>query len=219
MGLFHKIALADEFVFFDQVQYVPKDYINRNEIKTNTGSTLLTVPVFTKGYLNKTIAQIEIDNSTRWSEKHWRSIYLNYKKTPYFSKYADFMEDIYKKQWMYLADLNFSILLGLLDILEIKVKIHKAGDYQFNGTKSNLVLDMCLQLKATKYIFGLQGKNYAETQEFIHNGIIPYFQEYKHPTYSQLHGDFKPNMSVIDLLFNEGPRSMEIIHSNNIVSL
>lgn len=219
LGLFHKIYLANEFVFFDQVQYVPKDYISRNEVKTNSGSILLTVPVLTKGYLEKTIAEIEINNNERWSEKHWKTIYLNYKKAPYFSKYSDFFEDTYKREWTLLSDLNYHMLLWFLKTLGINVKVYKAGDFQFKGVKSDLVLDMCLQLKATTYIFGKLGKDYADEKNFIDNGVLPVFQEYIHPEYAQLHGSFKPYLSVIDLLFNEGSRSLEIIMSNNINNL
>ena len=217
LGLFHKIALADAFVFFDQVQYVPKDYISRNSVKTNTGPTLLTVPVYTKGYLDKTIAQMEINNeSERWAEKHWKTILLNYKKAPYFNLYAGFFEDLYKKEWKLLADLNYYMLTWLLQQLGIKIPVLKAGDYTFKGSKSDLVLDMCLTLKANTYIFGKLGEDYADVQKFKERGVTPVFQQYNHPTYKQLYKDFIPNMSVIDLMFNEGPASLEIIMSGNI---
>lgn len=215
LGLFHKIALADEFVFFDQVQYVPKDYISRNEIKSNTGKTLLSVPVKSKGYLEKSIAEIEIDNSNRWNEKHWKSIFINYKKAPYFNLYADFFEDLYKKEWQLLADLNHHSLTWFLDTLGIKTKVSKAGEYNFEGSKSQLVLDMCLKMNASFYIFGSQGKNYANEDHFSEKGVSLIFQNYIHPQYSQLHGGFVPNLSIVDLLFNEGPNSLEIIMSGN----
>ena len=217
IGLFHKIALADEFVFFDQVQYVPKDYISRNEIKSNNGKTLLSVPVKSKGYLDKSIAEIEIDNSNRWNEKHWKSISINYKKAAYFHLYADFFEYLYKREWQLLADLNYHSLIWFLNTLGIKTKISKAGEFNFEGTKSDLVLDMCLKMKASVYIFGSQGKNYANEGKFHENGINLVFQNYIHPKYTQQHGEFVPNLSIIDLLFNEGPNSLEIIMSGNTI--
>jgi hypothetical protein len=80
IGSFHKIALADKFIFFDQVQYLPKDWMNRNRIKTQIGSIWLTVPVLRKGYRELKTSEIKINNSIDWQKKHFRSISLNYKK-------------------------------------------------------------------------------------------------------------------------------------------
>jgi len=216
LGLFHKIALADHFIYFDQVQYVPKDWISRNYIKGANGPILLTVPVLTKGYLEKTIAQIEINNNEAWAKKHWKTILLNYKKAPHFKEYADFFEEVYNREWKYLADLNYHMLCWLTSTLGIKTKIEKMGKYDFQGKKSALVLDMCVKLKAKIYIFGSLGKDYVDMEAFKKEGVMPYFQSYAHPKYAQLHGDFIPNMSAIDLLFNIGIESLKTLMSGNI---
>lgn len=216
LGLFHKIALADHFVLFDQVQYVPKDWISRNDIKTASGPLTLTVPVLTKGYLEKTIAQIEIHNELPWGRKHWKSIQGAYRTAPYFKQHADFFEDTYKREWKLLADLDHHMLEWFLKTLGIAVPVTRAGDHAFQGAKSELVLDMCRRLKADVYIFGKLGADYADREAFKSAGVTPLFQDYKHPVYKQLHGPFLPYMSVLDLLFNEGPRSLEILMSGNI---
>ena len=216
LGLFHKIALSDAFCYFDDVQYLVKDWNNRNKIKTQNGEIWLTVPVLTTGYREKKIREIEIDNSSNWRRKHWKSIYLNYKKAPFFSKYADFFEDVYKKEWKYLTDLNEYMFKWFLKELEIKVEYSKASELNFQGYKSDLVLDMCKKLKADLYIFGVLGKDYAEEKKFIKEGIKIYFQEYKHLVYPQLYGNFLPYMSIIDLLFNCGDKSSEILMEGNI---
>lgn len=216
IGLFHKVALADEFVHFDQVQYCSRDWINRNRIKINGGEFLwLTVPVLKSGHRKKTIAQMEINNKVRWREKHWKSIYLTYKKAKYFEYYAEFFQTTYKKDWKYIADLNKHIFNWFIQVLEIKTKITEASDYDFQGSKSDLVLDMCKKMKADLYIFGGEGKNYADVPSFEQADIKPYFQKYQHPVYDQLHGDFLPFMSAIDLIFNEGPNAKRIIMQGN----
>ncbi len=216
LGLFHKIALADKFVFFNQVQYLPKDWMNRNKIKTASGEIWLTVPVLRKGYRDMKTSQIEINNDVDWKRKHLNSINLNYKKTPYFEKYFYFFEETYNQKWQYLADLNEHMLKWFLKELGIKTEFLKASDYDFQGTKSDLVLDMCKQLKADVYIFGILGKDYTNLKDFEDNGIKTIFQNYKHPSYSQIHGEFNQNLSIIDLLFNCGQNSYDIIMSNNI---
>src|SRR5438045_2987654 len=85
LGLFEKIAIADRFVFFDGVQYLPRDWNNRNRIKSRAGAAeWLTVPVLTKGHREKTIGAIEINNALPWRRKHWRTLELSYRDAPYF---------------------------------------------------------------------------------------------------------------------------------------
>jgi len=216
LGLFHKIALAETFVYFDQVQYLPKDWMNRNKIRTKSGSIWLTVPVLRKGYRDLKTSEIEINNSINWQKKHLRSISLNYKKSPYFENYIPFFEDVYSRKWKFLGELNEYMLKWFLDELGIKVNFLNANDFKFQGEKSSLILNMCKELNASTYIFGTLGKDYADVQEFEKNNIGLIFQNYNHPKYSQLYREFISHMSVIDLLFNHGPKSLEIILSNNI---
>lgn len=216
LGLFHKIALSDAYCYFDDVQYLKRDWNNRNKIRIKQGSIWLTVPIFTKGYTEKTIKGMEINNSVNWQRRHWRSIYVNYKKAPFFDKYAAFFEDIYKRKWRYLTDLNEYMLKWFLKTLGIKVKYFKASELNFQGHKSCLVLDMCRKLGANLYIFGALGRDYAEKEKFDREGIKIYFQDYQHPVYPQRFPGFLPYMNVIDLLFNCGEKSLEIIMEGNI---
>lgn len=219
LGLFHKISLADMYCIFDIAQYQTKDFNNRNKIKTNSGDIWLSVPVESKDHYQKKLCDIKIINNG-WNKKHFKSIYLAYKKAPYFDLYIGDLETIMmKNNWVFLSDLCHNILLFMLKAMGIDIPIVKASDYNFTGYKSDLVLDMCVQLGADKYIFGALGKDYADERSFREKGIEIFFQDYKHPEYRQLHGDFLPYMSAIDLLFNEGGRSWEIIMSGNITSL
>jgi hypothetical protein len=217
LGLFHKIALADTFVSFNRVQYLPKDWNNRNKIKTQAGSIWLTVPVLSKGYLDKPLNEIEINNNVPWRRKHWKSICQNYKKAPYFDDYASFFESVYSRDWQYLAELNDFMLVWFLTALQIDVEFLQASDYDYKGKKSELVLDMCKTHQADVYIFGSMGKDYADIKAFNDADIKIIFQEYNHPVYSQLYGKFAPfHLSVLDLLFNHGQASKDILMSGNI---
>ena len=110
LGLFDKIAKADVFVIFDTVQYLPKDWMNRNKIKIKDDYTYLSVPILDKGYLKKKIYEIKINNQVNWKKKHFKTIYNNYKKSRYFFKYINFFENLYSKEWEFLCDLNTYIL-------------------------------------------------------------------------------------------------------------
>lgn len=215
LGLFHKIALADLFCYFDIVQYQTKDYNNRNKIKTHAGDIWLSVPVESKDHFAKCVGDIRIVQDG-WQRKHFRSLQLSYTKAPFFRDYIDGLEALLIGQkFETLSALNFEMLRFLMRCLNIDTPVVKASEYSFTGTKSDLVLEMCVQLKADVYIFGAQGRDYADLQRFRERDVEAYFQDYQHPQYQQLHGSFLPYMSVVDLLFNEGARSREILLSGN----
>ena len=75
---------------------------------------------------------------------------------------------------------------------------------------------MCQKVNCSIYIFGKHGIDYANVDAFRVKGIEPFFQEYSHPVYSQMHGDFLPYMSIVDLLFNHGEDSLKIILEANL---
>lgn len=218
LGLFHKISLAKKYCIFDIPQYPRKEFCNRNKIKTSSGSLWLSVPVESKDHFNKRICDIRIVEDG-WRPRHLRSLELAYSKAPYRDQYLSEFEALLAKRHELLADLNSEILTMCLKWLDLDVEIVRASDYQFQGHNSSLVLDMCVQLGASDYIFGQQGRTYAQVAEFNQAGVNVWFQAYHHPTYSQCHGKFEPYLSVLDLLFNEGPNSKAILLSNNATTL
>jgi len=219
LGLFHKIALADKFILWDDVQYQPKDFNNRNKIKFPDGPKWLTVPVLRKGYLDKKYTEIEIDNTLDWRKKHWKSIEQCYRKAPYFEKYHESLKFLYGVEWEHLSVLNGVMLELFCRQLGIPMKLETLSKLKCEGTKSELVLNVCKKVGATKYIFGSQGRDYADVEAFEREGIEVIFQDYQHPNYAQRFGKFEPYMAVIDLLFNEGPNSLEILLNGNVRSV
>jgi len=216
LGLFHKIASADLFCYFDIVQYQRKDYNNRNKIKTSNGELWLSVPVESKNHLSKNVSKILIVQDN-WAKKHLKSIELNYKKTLFFKDYFPKLQSILINESKdSLGHLNLKLLEYFMECLKIDTPIVKASDYNFEGIGSDLVLDMCVKLDADSYIFGEQGKNYADVKAFKESEVVVKFQDYIHPVYRQIGRNFLPYMSIIDLLFNEGEKSYEILMSNNM---
>jgi hypothetical protein len=103
------------------------------------------------------------------------------------------------------------MLRWFLVALGIHVRFLRASELGLEGTKSDLVLDMCRKLGAKTYIFGALGQDYARVEDFQQAGVEVVFQDYRHPEYPQLHGGFASHLSIIDLLFNCGPKSLEIL--------
>ena len=213
IGFFHKLLLSNTYVVFDDVQFPRgKDYANRNQIKTNNGKMWLTASVLGKKDL-KPWNQIEINNNG-WKAKHLKNIKSFYQKAPYFERYYPVLEKIYEQDHKLLIDLNIDLIIGLL----ICIGKHDLNMVLSSSIKTELTgLDKILYILkdqwATKYISGdgEGSKRYIDEQLFKDNNIELIWQEYKHPTYKQLHGEFIPYLSILDLLFNEGPNTKEII--------
>jgi hypothetical protein len=219
LGFFHKIALADDFVVLDNVQFEKNSFINRNKIKTPDGPLWLTVPVLTAGHTRNSVYDIKINNSVNWKSKHWKSICLNYRKATYFAKFSGFFEDMFLKDWERLCDLLDYSFQFFINELGIKARIHKQRDLNISGKKQELIFDLVKHFGANVFVFGALGKEYADVSYFEQNSIIPYFQDYRHPDYPQSGNDFIPNLSVIDILFNVGKeRAGEIIMEGNITN-
>ncbi len=216
LGFFHKIALSDVLVVLDGVQFEKNSFSNRNRVKGPQGPFWLTVPVHLKGHLSNKIKDIKINQDSTWKKDHLKSLEMNYCKAPYFDRYIGFFRSCFAKDWHNLAELIDYMLLWLLEQLDINVEIFKMSDFSFQEKKSDLVLEICRKFEADTYIFGSLGKSYAEADKFKQQGIKIHFQDYKHPEYQQLHGEFTSHLSAIDLLFNHGPKSGQILMEGNL---
>lgn len=219
LGYFHKISLAHEFVLLDLVQYEKNSFINRNKIKVSNGEAWLTIPVIMKDHLGKFVCDMQIEERSDWRKKHWQSILMNYKRAPFFRLYADFFENYYRET---TSDLTSFISIShqfILDELKIKCPQTNLSDMNVVSKKQDLIIDMCKMKQANVFIFGSQGKEYADTHYFTSQKINCVFQNYVHPIYNQLWGEFKPYMSVIDCLFNHGADATRgIILNNNLTT-
>ena len=211
LGLFDRMYKCDVFVLLDNVPYSKNYFINRNKIKTANGWIWLTVPTLAKGSFGQLISDVRINNKVNWREQHWKSIYYSYKKAPYFSRYAEFFEQVYKREWTYLNEIIEELLIFILKSLEINTTIIKASMLNVGGVKEELILNICKAVHADEYLSGPDGKNYLSLELWHENSIKVTFHNYYHPEYPQLHGEFLPQMSIIDLLFNCGENSLEIL--------
>ncbi len=217
LGYFHKIALADNFVMLDSVQFEKNSFTNRNKIKTSNGEAWLTIPVEMKGHLDKCINEIQMDSKSNWKKKHWNSLLLNYKKAPYFSQYADFFEKYYLNETNNLYDFIQTSSNFFFQELKITPNTKRLSELNIESKKQDLIVELCRKTESNGFVFGALGKNYAYESLFKENNISICFQEYKHPFYQQLWGEFSPYMGIIDALFNLGAeRTKEIIFEDNV---
>tara|TARA_B110000263_G_scaffold232580_1_gene228762 strand:+ start:1063 stop:1758 length:696 start_codon:yes stop_codon:yes gene_type:complete len=216
-GYFHKIANSDVFVIFDDVQFPRgKDWIFRNKIKTESGEKWLSVPVKNKNKFLK-INEIEINNDIEWQKKHINALYSNYQKAEFFSMYFEDLEDILNKKWRFLIEMNLEIIHTIMKILDIKTKIVLSSELNVKDTGTMKIIKTVKKLNGDKYFtsWGKGSKRYIEgfEEKFDEYGINIIRQEVKIPEYKQLFGNFLPELSIVDMLFNiNTQKTREIIN-------
>ena len=215
LGFFKKMSQTDIFVFFDDVQYNSSGFQNRNYIKTNTGKTLLSVPVLSK--FDSKINEIKIDKTKNWFKKHKKSIMINYSKTDFFEEYKNKIEEIYETEYEYLIELNTKVIKFFLNELKIKTKIIFSSSLNLDSNSPKKILEICKKFNADKYISGVHwGLENLNLKEFSDNQIKIEFQKFLHPIYKQCHSPFIPNLSTLDLILNEGENGRKILEKSKV---
>ncbi|MCK4661418.1 MAG: WbqC family protein [Bacteroidales bacterium] len=178
--------------------YIKQTYRNRCMIYSANGIQTLSVPV-AKGKLHKTlIKDVQISYDTNWQKNHLKSIESAYRSSPYYEFYIDEISPLYYSKHTFLFDFNLLIINIFLKLLEISTEI-----------------------KFTTNYISLHKKNIKDFRLSIHpkNSFSLSDNEFKQTEYHQVFTDkfgFKTNLSIIDLLFNEGPNSLNILKQSII---
>ncbi len=214
LGFFYKIARADVFVYLDIVQYPRgKSFAARNRIKSPNGPVFLTIPVsIPKGSEGKVLySQVQFAEE-KWREKHLKSLMLNYKKASHFEAVFPIIQSQLEAA-SNLLELNISLIEAVCKYLQIDTKrIRLSSILNDFGQKTDLIIDICKMIDADMYLSGTGGgREYNDESKMNAAGIELIYSDFRHPVYTQLWGDFVPNLSIIDLLFNHGPHSRAIL--------
>jgi hypothetical protein len=214
IGYFYKLANVDKFVFLDSVQY-PRgsSFSNRNRIKTAQGETYLTIPItIPSGKKGKVSFQEVQANEVKWKEKHLKILHYNYKKARCFEEIYSLLETTLMEPLSF-AELNIALIHTIADYLNITTRTYKLSSLLSSfGAKTNLIVDIGKKVNSLHYYSGTGGgKEYNDETLLSKNGIDLMYSDFVHPVYPQLWDKFIPNLSILDLVFNCGKDSREII--------
>ena len=208
LGYFYKIAHSDKFVLLDSVRYPKSSFVNRNAIKTQKGSTLLTVPVRTSGRYCQFINEVQTADNDLWAYRHLATLRCNYAKARYFSEIIALLQPHYEKaigNVRSLADFNIGLIRAIAGYLNLSTQFVRASDMgEVSGHKTELIRDICLALGAIAYLAGTGAKSYQEDAILEEVGIAAMYSTFSSPTYHQQFGEFVPNLSIVDVLMNCG---------------
>lgn len=216
-GYFALIDHVDYFFFLDNVQFLKRSWIQRNKIKSNDKEFFLTIPVKTKNKYLQEIKDVEIDYDNFKIEKILKTIKTNYSKTKFFDKYYETIESILKKKENRLMDLNVNLIERICSEIGINTskKLVSQLDYEFSEKKTDLLKKICQIQKCNYYISTIGAKSYmGHLDKFEGTEIKINFFDYLNMKYHQIGQKFLSHLSIIDLLFNEGPNTLKILRKN-----
>ena len=211
IGFFSLLDKIDKFIFLDNIQFEKRSWQQRNCIKLNDQKQFITISVKSKGRFKQKISEVEIlhDKNIELLKK---KIYFIYKKTFFFEKYYRDIFQVIDKKHKYLKNLNIELIEFFIEALGIKIDLDYSSNYKINLKKENLIFKLCELNKCSQYITTIGSKNYLENYKVIPGTEIKInFFEYKDCKYNQQGKGFIPKLSILDLLFNEGPNSINII--------
>jgi hypothetical protein len=214
LGYFYKIYKSDIFVLLDNVQFPKESPAARNFIKGKDGSkVLLTVSVKKSKGAFQNYNELELDYSTKWNIKHLNQLKDAYIKAPFFKDIFPEFEMILKQPYTNLAELNIKIIKWVIEKLNIKTRLETASEFDDGslGTKNDRNLNICLHFGAASYLSGAGAKKYNDESLYKENNVELIYSDYSGRAYPQINGDFVPNLSVLDALFNIGPKESELL--------
>lgn len=202
------------FVLLDDVEFSRQSWQQRNHIKTPKGSVWLTVPVYRKGRSKQLINEVVINPQTNWERKHYKTLKQHYGSAEYWCDNETWLAATYDRTWNKLCTLNRAFIEKIIAILDVNTEIHLASQMDISGGRVDRLACICRQLGADEYLSPMGSFEYIMANNcFLDVGVTLLFQHYAHPIYQQLYGDFYSHLSVVDLILNRGPHSLEIIQS------
>lgn len=209
LGYFHKMMSCDLFVIMDDVLLSRTEITKKNKIKDPEGARLLTVPLIRKKGL---IKDATIYNDIPWNTNHWGSLETCYARSPYWKEYRDLFYSIYNNPGGNLVSLNLKLIEVIRSILGINTPMALSSENpEIEGSKGDRIVNLCKHFKADIYLSGVGARAYNDEKAFEENNIRLVYQDFKHPVYQQMWGDFIPNLSAVDLIFNCGPKSKDYL--------
>jgi len=213
-GYFHKLAASDVFVYLDAVQYPRgQSFAARNRIKTPNGATFLTVPVSVPKGSEGKASYLEVDFADdKWRKKHLATVEQSYARAPHFDEiFGLYAPEVEAGET--LVALNIALVDAFASYLGITTRRLRLSELLPSfGHKTDLIVDVCRALDASAYLSGSGGgREYTDEAVLKEHGLELRFDEFQYPHYEQLCGEFEPNLSVLDVLFNCGPASRKLV--------
>lgn len=211
LGFFDKAARADLLVILDCVQFRKNYFQNRNRIRTPDGSAWITVPV--RQPVTAPILEIKVDTQPRLRQRYLNLVRQSYQRAPFFGAFFPALEAVIAGDDDRLVDVNMKLLRLVFEAIGISTPTVVASSLHadLGSGPTDVNLNICKAVGARTYLSGISGRDYLDRPRFAAAGIDIEFHEFHHPIYRQRYQPFVPCMSAVDVLFNHGPESANIL--------
>jgi hypothetical protein len=217
VGMFEQIRLCDIYIHYDDVQFSKGSFTNRVQIKTNSsqGFNWLTVPLKNLR-LGSTINEIQIDDQKNWQHQHIELLKQAYRNAPYQQEMINLVSQLFDLKITTISELSKSSMELIIDYFGLtrNKSFYLSSKLDISGNSSERVYQIVKHFNGTHYITGHGAKNYLDHALFDENGIKVEYMDYLRSPYPQLHGDFNPHVSILDLIANVGIEGKEYIQSS-----
>lgn len=221
VGYFQMVNAVEKFVFYDDVNYIKKGWINRNRILVNGQDFMLTVPLLNASQ-NNIISEsyIRKDSYGEWKAKLLQTISLNYKKAPYFEVVFPMLKTFFDADYDTISEMAIKSVKLVSEYLELDTEFILSSEaYENKGLeRQERLIDICKREKANHYINALGGRELYKKQDFEKEGIRLDFIKTQPIEYKQFNNQFIPWLSIIDvLMFNSKKEIAAMLNKYELV--
>ena len=216
LGYLDRMAKADLFIVLDHVQFERRNYQNRTAIRCEDANKWLTVPVVQLSQKER-IVDKQVDNRLEgpkwWSSAHFLTLRHAYREAAFFDTYAAPLRRVFETRYERLVDLNQAALDLLREAFDIRTPLLKSSELGVEGARGDLILNICRAVGADTLLAGMGGsRGYLDAAAFARAGVRIEYHDFQHPEYAQCgEAPFIKGLSAIDMLFNCGPQSRDVL--------
>lgn len=217
VGMFEQTRLADAYVHYDDVQFSKGSFTNRVQIKTARGSEWLSIPLRDLR-LGQNICEVAVDDRQDWRHRHLQRLSEAYASAPFFDEMLALTKAVYARPAVTLSEIATASMEAVWDYFPTARprEVLWSSAMGIGGQSSRRVLDVVKRAAGTHYITGHGARQYLDHALFEAEGVRVEYLNYQKQAYPQLHGEFTPFVSVLDLVANLGKDGARVMVSGTV---
>lgn len=211
IGYFQLISAVDKFIIYDDVNFINRGWINRNNILINGKASMINIPL-SDASQNKLIKDIMPITDSKWKITLLKTINQNYKKAPMFNQVFEMLQEIFQAETTSISAFNYNGIRSICEYLRINTTLIPSSEIYANSELKGQyrILDICKKENAYQYINPTGGMELYDRNIFSQEGISLNFLKSELPPYKQFTDDFTPALSIIDVLMFCGSDEIKV---------